>query len=127
LEWLEANEPSLRLSAVTIMEIESGIQQLARAGSTRKRPELSAWLAGLLQTFADRVLPFDRHVAVAAGRIEASAIAAGRHPGLADIMIAATAEVHGLTILTRNLRHFEPLGIAASDPFTDSPIPTRAR
>ena len=42
-------------------------------------------------------------------------------PTLADIMIAATAQHHGLTILTRNVRHFEPLGVAVVDPFTALP------
>ena len=45
----------------------------------------------------------------------------GRHPGLADVMIATTAEVHRLTLLTRNLRHFLPLGIDAIDPFAEQP------
>ena len=49
-----------------------------------------------------------------------AAIAIGRHPGLADIIIAATARVHGLTVLTRNLKHFIPLGIDCLDPFTAS-------
>ncbi|WP_244876980.1 PIN domain-containing protein [Acidocella facilis] len=42
-------------------------------------------------------------------------------PGFADIIIAATAQHHGLTILTRNLRHFEPLGAAVHDPFVRLP------
>ena len=114
---MEQNEPSLHLSAVTVMEIESGIQQLVRKGSTRKRPELSLWLTDLLRQFEDRVLPFDANVGLAAGRLDALAISKGRHPGLADIVIAATAEVHSLTILTQNLRHFRPLEVPALNPF----------
>ena len=121
LAWLEGREPSLYLSTMTVMEIETGIQQLARTGSTRRRPELSVWLFGLLQTFGDRVLPFDGEAAMAAGRLEATVLAKGRHPGLADIIIAAIGEVRGLPILTRNLRHFRDLGVSCIDPFKSLP------
>lgn len=46
---------------------------------------------------------------------------AGHSPGFADVAIAATAESQGLTVLTRNLRHFAPIGIAAIDPFQTLP------
>jgi predicted nucleic acid-binding protein len=46
-----------------------------------------------------------------------AATAAGRHPGLADIVIAATAKRRELTVLTRNLKHFVPLDVACTDPF----------
>jgi predicted nucleic acid-binding protein len=55
-----------------------------------------------------------------AGKLTGDARAAGLAPGFADIAIAATAVHHGLTILTRNLRHFEPLGIAVIDPFREA-------
>jgi predicted nucleic acid-binding protein len=103
------------------MEIESGIQQLVLSGSTRRGPELSGWLVGLVETFARRLVPVDATIAMAAGRLEALALAAGRHPGLPDIVIAATGEVKGLTILTQNLRHFSPLKVAAMDPFKTRP------
>ena len=47
--------------------------------------------------------------------------AGGRAPGFADVAIAATAASRGLTILTRNLRHFSPLGAQAIDPFDALP------
>jgi predicted nucleic acid-binding protein len=115
--WLRRNERDCQISAMTIVEIESGIQQLVLSGSTRRGPELSGWLAGLLQTFARRLVAIDTTIARAAGRLEALALASGRHPGLPDIIIAATGEVKGLTVLTRNLRHFLPLKVAAIDPF----------
>lgn len=107
----------MHLSVMTILEIESGVQRLALKGSTRKSPGLSEWLLGLIETFGKRVLPVDSRVAMAAGRLEAVALAKGRHPGLADLIIAATGEAHELTVLTRNLRHFAPLGLTVADPF----------
>gem|GEM_PF-2305952 len=47
--------------------------------------------------------------------------ALGRPPGFADIVIAATAAHHRLTLLTRNVKHFEPLGVALHDPFAGLP------
>ena len=117
IEWLRAREPTLHFSTMTVTEINSGIERLGRAGSTRRQAELSAWLAGLVEQFKDRVLSFDRESAMIAGRIEAEALAVGSHPGLADIIIAAIASRHGLIVLTQNLRHFSPLGVGALDPF----------
>lgn len=80
-----------------------------------------AWLVALVDQFKDRVLVFDREAAMIAGRIEGEAFATGTHPGLADIVIAATAARHGLIVLTQNLRHFSPLGVGALDPFKSLP------
>jgi toxin FitB len=119
MRWLMNREPKMHLSVVTVIEIESGIQQLIRTGSTRRRSDLSRWLTGLFATFGDRILPVDGRVAMTAGRLDALSLGKGHGPGLADIVIAATAEVHALTVLTRNLRHFLPLGIPALDPVTN--------
>ena len=74
----------------------------------------------MLHLYGDRVLPFDVPAALAGELIDA-ARAAGRAPGFADIANAATAANRGLTVLTRNLRHFAPLGARAIDPFDTLP------
>ena len=56
-----------------------------------------------------------------AGRLTDRVCANGHGPGFADIAIAATAGIHDLTVLTRNLRHFAPLDILAHDPFRSLP------
>lgn len=121
IAWLKTRELALHLSAMTVMEIRSGIERLIRAGATRRKAELSEWLDGLVKQFADRMLVFDHEVAMIAGRIEGEAVATGRHPGLADIIIAATASRHGLTVLTQNVRHFQPLGVPIINPFQEAP------
>jgi predicted nucleic acid-binding protein len=111
----------LFVSVVTVMEIESGIRQYARRGSPRRVDELSRWRAALMTDFKDKLLTFDEEAAMVAGRLEASAVAKGRHPVLADIVIAAIGEVNGLTILTQNLRHFRPLDVPSINPFAHLP------
>ena len=120
-DWLRAHTDELYLTAVSVAEIEQGIGKLNRAGGASRAERLTAWLDALLNRFADRVLAFDGPVGRVAGRLSDRALAAGRHPGFADVAIAATAEAHGLTLLTRNVRHFEPLGIVFADPFVALP------
>ncbi|HMD64542.1 MAG TPA: hypothetical protein VKF83_11305 [Stellaceae bacterium] len=71
----------------------------------------------MLSFYADRVLPFDLGAARIAGRLSDAAQADGRHPGFADVAIAAIAKSRELVILTLNLRHFDPLGVDALNPF----------
>ncbi len=118
IEWMDTYSASLFLSAVTVAEIEDGIAKSRREGATRKSADLSAWLETVLHLYGDRVLAFDVATARIAGAISDRARGAGQTPGFADIIIAATAQHHGLTMLSRNLRHFETFGVAVIDPFT---------
>jgi len=116
-EWLRAQTDTLYLAAITVAEIERGICKLRRAGGTERAGRLTDWLDALLAHSTDRVLAFDARVGRLAGALSDRAVAAGRHPGFPDIAIAATAMAHGLVLLTRNGRHFEPLGVDFADPF----------
>jgi predicted nucleic acid-binding protein len=119
--WMEERSAALYLSAVTIAEIEDGIAKARREGATRKAKQLTDWLETVLHLYADRILAFDVAAARMAGGLSDRARGAGHAPGFADVVIAATARCHGLTILTRNVRHFAPLGVAAVDPFKTLP------
>ena len=119
--WMDAHSEDLFLSVVTVAEIEDGIAKAKREGATRKASDLTAWLDTLLHLYAARILAFDVVTARIAGALSDLARGKGQAPGFADIMIAATAQRHGLTILSRNLRHFEPLGIPVHDPFAKLP------
>jgi predicted nucleic acid-binding protein len=121
VEWMDAHSRALFLSAVTIAEIEDGIAKARREGATRKATYLTAWLETVLHLYGDRILSFDAPTARLAGVVSDRARAQGLAPGFADIVIAATAQRHGLTILSRNLRHLEPLGVVALDPFAALP------
>jgi hypothetical protein len=86
----------------------------------RKAASLTAWLEAILHLYGRRVLSLDTPIARTAGHLDDFARSAGMSPGFADIAIAATASTHGLIILTRNLRHFQPLGLSVLDPLGGS-------
>lgn len=119
--WMDAHSEMLFLSAVTVTEIEDGIAKLRREGATRKGAALTAWLEAMLHLYERHVIPFDAPTARIAGALSDRARGQGQAPGLADIIIAATALHRGLTILSRNTRHFVPLGVPVIDPFAASP------
>jgi hypothetical protein len=122
LVWMDTHSASLFLSAVTVTEIASGIAKARREGARRKSAGLQAWLETVLHLYGGRVLAFDVPTARIAGAMSDRARSLGHAPGLADIIVASTAEQHGLTILSRNIRHFKPLGVAVVDPFLNLPL-----
>ena len=120
-EWLQAHQTALYLPAIAVAEMAQGIGKLRRAGGIERADRLDRWLDGLLATYADRILPLDAQSARLAGQISDAAMAQGRHPGFADVAIAALAQHAGLLLLTCNLQHFEPLGVACADPLITLP------
>jgi predicted nucleic acid-binding protein len=115
-EWMERNTDRLYLSVVTVMEIEDGIAKAQRLGAHQKAALLAAWFETVLHLYSDRVLAFDPDAARVAGRLSDRARSRGLSPGFADLTIAATAQRHGMTVLTRNLRHFVSIDVRAVDP-----------
>jgi toxin FitB len=111
LAWLKnVNDADLHLSAVTIGEIQAGIE-ITRAQDSAKAAEIEEWLEQVAGTF--NVLAMDAHCFRAWARLMH-----GRSDDLIeDAMIAATATVHNLTVVTRNVRDFEGLGVGVLDPF----------
>src|SRR6266478_6169951 len=114
--WFERQRTTeLFLSVISIGEIERGIER-QRATDRRFADALAAWLERVLALYDDRILPFDLR---AARRWGALSTALGNDS--ADLMIAATALEHGLTVVTRNLSDFEPTRVAVLDPFSRRP------
>lgn len=103
---------SLFVSAVTILELETGVLQVERRDS-RQGVVLRRWLDGhVLPAFADRVLPVDTAVALRCARLHVpDRMAHG------DALIAATALVHGLIVVTRNTADFEAADVGLIDPW----------
>ncbi|MBB4186454.1 type II toxin-antitoxin system VapC family toxin [Sinorhizobium terangae] len=117
-DWLDERDQlsAVYLSAVTVHEIEKGVRLLEAKGSKAKAAGIELFLQGLIAGYRDRILPVDADVAREGGKLEAKAIAAGHNPGASDAMIAGTASVHQLTVITANLKHFRPFGIKVSSP-----------
>lgn len=116
LEWLRAQEPdSLFLSVVTVGELEKGI---AKRGDDRRARTLEAWLrTTILGSFGDRILPIGCEVALEWGRICGAAERIGRKRPAVDALIAATASVHQLVLVTRNVMDMDGMGVSILNPF----------
>ena len=106
-EWLQVHHKQLYLPCIAIAEMAQGIGKLRRAGGVDRADRLDRWL--------------DAQVARLAGQISDAAVAQGRHPGFADLAIAALAQNAGLLLLTCSLKHFEPLGVDCADPLIKLP------
>ena len=110
VRWVESQRMAdLYISVITVGEIERGIEQQQRHNPDFAR-DLSAWLDRMLDWYDDRILPVDTATARRWGQLVA---AIGNESP--DLLIAATALEHGLTIATRNVRHFEPTGVPVVD------------
>lgn len=113
--WLSAqSNQDLHLSVISIGEIERGIAAVQRR-DPRFANALDAWLKSVLRYYGANILP----VHLSAARRWGELSQAIGHRGV-DLLIAATALEHGLTVVTRNVRHFEPAGVPVLNPF-DSP------
>ena len=116
--WLGDQLPTdLHLSVISVGELRRGIVRLEPG---RRRDDLDYWLAQLILRFDDRILPIDLDVTERWAALAEAQRAAGRTSDLTDELIAATAHVHGLTIVTRNLRHFEHTGCRVLSPWGES-------
>lgn len=117
VSWLaHVDEDRVFISVVTLTEVRYGIERLP-AGSRRKR--LEDWLRhDLPLRFEGRILPVDEIVADTSGRVAARSEGLGRPMEVIDAFIAATAEVHDLTLVTRNESDFKVAVKATVNPWT---------
>jgi len=114
--WVREHGEELFLSTITLAEIQAGVSRLERKGAARRAAELARWLAAILELYQSRTLPLASDAALETGRMLDRAIAAGIAPGFEDAAIAATAAVHGLTVVTANERHFKHFGVGFISP-----------
>jgi hypothetical protein len=113
--WFDdVDDEALFISVLVAGEIRKGVEQV-RARDPVKARALERWLVGLDRMFGDRLLPVTSAIADRWGRL-----AALRPVSTIDSLLAATALVHDLTLVTRNLADIEHTGVVALNPFTDA-------
>jgi toxin FitB len=111
VSWLGGQTAAeLFVSVITMGEIARGIVQSRDAVFAAS---LAVWMERVMTSYGERILPFDLAAARRWGELSAEI----GHDG-ADLMIAATGLDRGLTVVTRNVRHFQPTGVAVLNPFT---------
>jgi len=114
--WLATiDDTDLRLSAATLFEKRRGAQALKCRDPERSAAFLAA-IDALEKAFSDRILPIDAPVVA-----EWTQLLAGKNKDRWDLALAATARVHGLVLVTRNVRDFAGRGVRVLNPFKDPP------
>jgi hypothetical protein len=111
--WAQAlPATSLFISAISVLELEIGVLLIERRDRTQGAI-LRAWMDGhVLTTFAGRVLPIDTAVAQRCAALHVPDPRSDR-----DALIAATALIHGMAIVTRNVSHFQITGLRVVNPW----------
>lgn len=117
MAWAESVEPIvLYLSAITIMELEIGILRLERRDPTQGKL-IRSWMEGqVMKSFDGRILPVNASVARICAQLLVPDPKSDR-----DALIAATARVHGMTVVTRNTTDFEDTGSTLLNPWKYTP------
>jgi len=114
-DWIAATPPDrLHVSVLTLGEIEQGIAKIRGRGDLHQASALERWLREVETGFEDRVLPVTLPVAAAWGRQQHT-----QPIPVIDALIAATARVHGMAVVTRNVQDFELAGVQALSPFAE--------
>ena len=114
--WSSVEDRDLFLSTLTIGEIRKGVEAV-RIRDPDKARALEAWLQAILQALGPRILGIDAAVAESWGRILAI-----RSVPVVDALLAATASVHGLVLVTRNATDVAGLGVRVLNPFDPSGV-----
>ena len=106
-------DADLYLSAVTIGELRQGVEKIRHRGDKSQAQRLELWLLRVTSAYADRVLPLDEETAHVWGRLR---VPNAENP--LDKQIAATALIHDLVVVSRNVAHYAPTGVRVENPFT---------
>lgn len=115
LAWLESIEDDeLYLSVLVLGEIRKGVEHVRSADSAKARA-LEKWLIRLERTYGDRILPINAAIADQWGRLSAI-----RPLSTVDGLLAATALVHEMIFVTRNVQHLAHTGVSLLNPFESS-------
>jgi toxin FitB len=113
--WIRATPlERVHLSVISVGEIERGIVRLRKRGDHHQVSVFEGWLNEIIDAFGDRIVPVTTDVAREWGTLSQF-----RTIPVPDALIAATAKVYGWTVITRNIKDFEPTGVAYVNPFAE--------
>jgi predicted nucleic acid-binding protein len=116
--WVHDHQAEIFWSTISLMEVRYGIERARLKGATRKAEQLNHWLVGLEVTYRDRLVPVTSTVANLAGALLAKAETAGSQPSSEDALIAASAELGGFILITRNGRDMAAMTDRWRDPLS---------
>ncbi|ACZ31927.1 PilT protein domain protein [Xylanimonas cellulosilytica DSM 15894] len=111
--WASQRGADAYISALVVGELRQGVERLRSRHDLTQAEALDSWLTGLVHHYGDNVLPVTAQIAETWGRLDA----APDRPPVIDGLMAATALVHGLTLVTRNVADVERAGVAYVNPF----------
>jgi predicted nucleic acid-binding protein len=112
MSWFrETDEKDLYLSVLTLGEMQKGIAR-RRAADPQLAASLEHWLSGIEELFADRLIPIDAAVAKAWGEFQAG----GPLPVI-DTLLAATAKIHDMSLITQNIKDVATTGVSIINPW----------
>ena len=118
IDWIAQRPPAqIAISIVTMAELRLGVQTTA---NLERRAELTRWMKQEVESsFADRMLPLTTDILIEWLQLGRRTAAAGRTRAPADLLLAATARVHDLIVVSRDVRDFAGTGVLIYDPWND--------
>ena len=116
IDWVEnCDEESLFLSVITVGELQKGVSKLP---DSRRKRTLQSWLErDIRQRFEKRILDITPEVIIAWGKLQAETELNGQKLPVTDSLIAATAQIHNMTVVTRNVSDMERCGVEVLNPW----------
>jgi toxin FitB len=117
-QWIQQHSTECAMSAVSLGEIWYGI---SRMPTGRRQAQLEVWFDNVRLDFADHIFPADETVFLSYAEILTKLETIGRPQEDFDLLIAATARVHRLTLVTRNTKHFIDTGLPLVNPWEARP------
>lgn len=114
VSWVAREADGATICTVVVEELQRGAAMMPEG---RRKSAIQAAIDAVVDRYGDSIVPLDTEIALEAGRMLAAIAAAGYETSVEDAVIAATAKVRGMTVVTRNVRHIALYGVETLNPF----------